>query len=527
MNRSLVAATLVVLALVRASSSAGATILVRAGADLQAALDQARSGDVILLEAGATFVGNFVLPARPVAGDPITVRSAATDPRLPAEMTRVRPDVADLLPKLRSPNGEPALRTAPRSRGWRIVLVEFLANAGGAGDIVRLGDGGAAQSTAETVPADLVLDRCYVHGDARSGQKRGIALNSGNTTIQNSWVSDIKMAGQDSQAITGWNGPGPYRVLNNYLEAAGQAFMLGGADPAIPNLVPTDVTFSANHVTRPVGWRAEAWQVKNLLELKNARGVWIDGNLFENNWRGAQSGYAILFTPRNQDGQAPWSTVENVHFRYNVVRHVAAAVSLLGRDSPNRSGQARGIEISHNLVYDVDSSWGGNGEFLLIGDGPADVAIEHNTVLQSGNILSAYGGSGAQPEAIRGFVFRFNLVRHNAYGVHGNDRGVGNDTLTGYFPNAVFNRNVIAGGSPGLYPGDNAFPSVSAFERYFVDPAGGDFHLQATNVSRDGEAPGADIDEVNRAWRAAESGAYRDSPRFQHGRERERDKRIR
>ena len=42
--------------------------------------------------------------------------------------------------------------------------------------------------------------------------------------------------------------------------------------------------------------------VKNLLELKNARRVTIDGNLFEYSWSSGQAGYAIVFTPRNQEG---------------------------------------------------------------------------------------------------------------------------------------------------------------------------------------------------------------------------------
>ena len=57
---------------------------------------------------------------------------------------------------------------------------------------------------------------------------------------------------------------------------------------------------------------ATTWQVKNLLELKNARGVTIEYNVFENNWVDAQKGYAILFTPRNQDGDCPWCVVEDV-----------------------------------------------------------------------------------------------------------------------------------------------------------------------------------------------------------------------
>ena len=41
-----------------------ATITVAVGANLQQAIDNAQPGDTILLEAGATFTGNFVLPAK-------------------------------------------------------------------------------------------------------------------------------------------------------------------------------------------------------------------------------------------------------------------------------------------------------------------------------------------------------------------------------------------------------------------------------------------------------------------------------
>ena len=59
---------------------------------------------------------------------------------------------------------------------------------------------------------------------------------------------------------------------------------------------------------------------------------------------------------------------------------------------------------------------------------------------------------------------------------------------------------------------DNCFPSPASFDRYFADAAGGDFHLLVANVSHDGTVPaGADIDEVNRAWQAAQAGSWRDS----------------
>ncbi len=237
--------------------------------------------------------------------------------------------------------------------------------------------------------------------------------------------------------------------------------------------------------------------------MKNARRVVIEANVFENNWQAAQSGYAILMTPRNQDGGAPWSVVEDVEFRLNLVRHVAAVFNILGADSPNPSGQARSLRIIGNLVHDVDhSEWGGSGAFLLIGDGPRDVVVANNTVLQSGNVLSVYGGPPDRPTPVFDFTFRDNLVRHNAFGIHGADHGVGNDTIGAYFPGATITRNVIAGGPSHAYPPGNYFPSMEEIERQFVDASSGDYRLVSgspfAKSASGGGAIGADVALVRR-----------------------------
>ena len=160
-------------------------------------------------------------------------------PGLPGEGQRIRPQDASNLAKLSSPNALPALRTAAGARHWRLELLEFPASREGPGDLIALGDGSTAQNALPQVPAWLTLDRLYIHGDPDRGQKRAISLNSAKTTITGCYVADIKAAGQDSQAIDGWNGPGEYLIDNNYLEAAGENIMIGGADPAIIGLTPT------------------------------------------------------------------------------------------------------------------------------------------------------------------------------------------------------------------------------------------------------------------------------------------------
>jgi hypothetical protein len=178
--------------------------------------------------------------------------------------------------------------------------------------------------------------------------------------VTGSYISDIKVVGQDSQAIGGWNGPGPFVITNNYLEAAGKTSCSAGPIPAIPNLVPSDIIDRTEHLAKLPAWRSQRWQVKNLLELKNARRVIIRSNTLEYVWTAAQSGVAILFTGRNQDGLCPWCRVEQVTFESNTVRHGGAGVQILGFDDAHPSQQTRGITIRNNLFDDIDpQNWGG------------------------------------------------------------------------------------------------------------------------------------------------------------------------
>jgi hypothetical protein len=486
--------------------------------------------------------------------------------------------------------------------------VAFGPNRNGDGNAIALGD---ADATArEDIPHTLVLDRVYIHGDPAIGQKRGIALNSGATEIVNSHVSDIKSTGVDTQAIAGWNGPGPYLIENNYLEAAGENIMFGGADPSVEGLIPQDITITRNHITRPASWRepllpppgglraiasqggtlaagayryavvaerpagrgevavsapAEAgevrlaergsvaiewqpvegaaayrvyrtagggatpvffrvakpgfadtgepgtagtprakgtvWQVKNLLELKMGRNVRIDGNLFEHHWAGAQPGYAFVFYPANQGGRAPWTTVENVQFTNNVVRHVGGGININGMDPRNESVRARGVVIRNNLLVIDSKAWGGPGDFVQIGSGPADVVIERNTVIHDGRILSLYGGRKAS--AIEGLVVRGNVLRHNRYGVKGDGTGTGREAFEAFAPDAVFERNVIAGGDRSWYPERNEFIPAQDFESLFVDAAASDFRLRRAEGARAGI--GAEMEALKPAFSASTS----------------------
>lgn len=449
---------------------------VRSTDELQAAIDSAIPGQTIWLTPGQLYTGHIRLPAWKGADTrPIVIRTGGAD-AVP-DGTRLTPDRAAKLAKLQSPDNAPVLSTSPGARYWRIELVEFLPNRGGEDDIIALGGSRTNQTDRATVPSDLVLDRVYIHGDPAAGQKRGIALNSSRTTISNSYIADIKADGTDSQAIAGWNGPGEYVIENNYLESAGENIMFGGADPATPGLTPTGIIIRRNTLSKPVAWRQTRWQVKNLLELKNARQVRIENNLLEHNWAQAQSGYAVLFTVRNQDGGCAWCQVEDVRFERNVVRDVAAGVSILGEDDTYPSRETNGITISYNLFNGIDSrQWGGDGYWLQLLRDPSNIVVDHNTVIQgqSGGIAKIEG-------VVQGFQFTNNIAAQGTYGIIATDHGPGNDSIRAALPGAVIRSNVMAGGDEGAYPPGNLFPSLQAFSQQFMDFSKGDFRLRATS----------------------------------------------
>lgn len=466
-----------VFVLLTAPASA-ATLSVPAGGDLQAALQAAQPGDVIELEPGATYTGNFRLPVKSGA-DFIVLRTAGSNPALPGPGTRIHKMHAPLLAKIRSENTSPALTTTAGAHHWRIELIEFQANRNGSGDIIALGNGGSSQNDVSQIPHTLVFDRVYVHGDPATGQKRGIALNSANTHITNSYFEDFKLTNQETQAIAGWNGTGPFVIENNYTESAGPNLIFGGGDPSVPNLVPSDIIVRRNVFTKPLAWRNERWQVKNAFELKNARRVLIEGNVFENVWQASQAGHAVLFTVRNQDGRGPWAVVEDVTFQYNIIRHASAAINILGHDNNHPSGQTRRLRISHNLIYDIDRGrWGGTGDFIQVGAMPRDLYIENNTVFHTGMTMNVYGGkTPTGGVAIEGTVFRNNALRHNQYGIKGDGANPGHGTFARFLPGILFENNVLAGGPASQYPAGNFFPTVAEFEAQFTDPGRENFSL--------------------------------------------------
>jgi len=467
----------------------GRTIAVPSSGDFQKALDNAHPGDVITLEPGAVYKGPFTLPKKSGSGW-IVIRTAG-DRGIAQPGTRIDPGQAGGLARLVAGSGS-VVKTAPGAHHYRLVGLEIKPTDGTF--LYNLVEIGSAETSMEDIPHHVIIDRCLIHGDPGKGTRRGVALNAAHGAVIDSYVADIKEVGADSQAIAGWNGPGPLKIANNYLEGAGENIMFGGADPSIRDLVPSDIEVLRNHVPKSLAWKSgepgyagTAWTVKNLFELKNARRVRVEGNLFEHNWVQSQVGFAIVFTVRNQDGRAPWSVVEDVTFADNVVRASTMGVNMHGRDTNHPSQPTKRIVIRNNLFLDIGGPrWGGAGRLFQIIDGTESVVIDHNTAIHIGAVIIAEG----PPH--HGFVFTNNIV--------GDGIGTGLQTLDELFPAAVVRRNVIVGGSAAQYPRDNFFVGSWAQVK-FEDLAQGRLRLSDASPFRRAGLNGADVGADDHAVR--------------------------
>ncbi|HEY0077641.1 MAG TPA: hypothetical protein VGB73_03275 [Pyrinomonadaceae bacterium] len=491
-------------------SMTGRVISVPAGGDFQAALNEAQYGDIIELQAGASYVGMFSLPNKGGSGW-IVVRSSNWA-SLPPEGARVRPEHAALMPKLLSPgDGLKSLTAAQGAHHYRFIGIEFapIDSSADVRNLIWLGEGN--ESSVEQMPHHIILDRVYVHGFSDSQQTRGVCFNGREMALINSYVSEIHHPWQDSQAVWGAWGPGPYLVENNYLEAAGENVMFGGDDPRIEGLIPSDIVIRRNHVMKPWRWReghesydGRQWVVKNLLEIKNGQRVLIEGNLFENSWKDEQTGVALLLKGTTQYGRAPWSACQDVVVRHNIIRRVGTAIQL-GKE--NISQGTRRVQIVNNLAYDLNREKYApvtmEGCFVGTTIDADDVTIEHNTVVDASNKVTRLGDDNYNDH--RGLSVRNNLFMRGMMGW-----GLENITTEGVWAfnswgaDWVYEGNLLFGGSvdttvSGRYPLGNFF-STSGAQEIFADYGGGNYRLRADSPYRgrgtDGRDLGCDIDTL-------------------------------
>lgn len=442
------------------TSNTARTIRVAAGGNLQAAIDTARRGDVILLAPGATYAGNYVCKAKPGTGW-VTI---GTDGASPVLGVRATPADAPAMARVFSGNSAPAFECGQGVRGYRFEALNIeCSNAGPPAinyNCIAFGDTHATTTAAQG--GNFVVASSWVHGSSTTNMQRCIGLNSDTTAVVDSWISDCHAAGFDSQAIAGWNGPGPYLIENNYLEGAGENVMFGGADPDIPGLIPSDITIRNNHFFKPFGIKGR-FTVKNLFELKNSRRTLVENNVFENNWADAQQGFAILFKSVNQDNRATWSQTADLTFRNNVVRCSPSGLTVLAVEFYPAQPASR-VSVTGNFFDEIGSCNGTSAgrQNMLLG-GVLGVEVSRNTYRNNAGRIGAFlildNAAGAQRLVVRDNV----STAAGIYDAEFMNGAGGLAALTAFSSSWTYTGNVIGGLDPGLVfraPPGNSYPAT-------------------------------------------------------------------
>jgi hypothetical protein len=484
-------------------------IRVPAGGSLQKAIDAAQAGDEILLAPGAVFTGNFYLRNKGVLNGWITIRTDLSDAAIGYAGTRMTPSraAAVRLAKIVTPNIYSAITTELGANHYRFTGVEFAVSSSvvDMNALVRLGDNTSAQNSAAATAGYLVFDRTYIHGNPTGQLKRCVMMNSATTAIVDSWLGNCHSNVSDSQAIVGWNGPGPYLIQNNHLEAGHEVIMFGGGGVTVQNVSPSDITIRGNHIMRPASWKG-VWQVKNLVESKHARRMLIEGNVIENTWADAQAGFAFVLKSENQYGDTPWTQTTDVTIRYNRIRNVGNGFNIAARGSSAQVVPGARFVITDNVMENVGvSPYVGDGRDFQLLPGVSDVVLMHNTVVSANgwNPASIYlAGSG-----ITRLVVHSNILHHGRAGVKGDATGEGTASLSRFAPGYLYTNNAMTnGGTTSAYPANNYFPSLLS-NLGFVSLSGGNYLLSSTsaylNKGYDGRNIGADIAKVTAMTKGA------------------------
>ena len=431
-----------------AETSSGRVVQIRAGSDLQPALNSARANDTLVLEAGATWTGNFVLPRRADSGW-VTLRSSADGGALPPAGQRVSPDNASAMPKLVTPNSNPTLTAQDRSHGWRLVGLELTVVPTWSNVVYQLvligwGSGPWGRRTpTDVVSSRFIIERCYIHGSPPQKVQKGILANGSDIRIADSWIDEIHNSGFDSQAILSYDGAGPYLIENNELQASSENIMFGGSDPSGPEHLPSDIVIRRNHIIKPLRWKADdpsydgrAWVIKPLIELKIAQRVLIEGNTLENSWL-----WPAFVADAGGSPGLSWIAVQDVTFQHNIVKNSASVFQAWAANAPVRrvkifNNNATGIR--YRIVSRPGSSYATGTFFYLIK--AEDIWIEQNTgqPLDRGTGLLE-GGTSNPRLTVRNNVFGYGHAGFLVAGSWANDDAA----IAAAAPGATIARNAL------------------------------------------------------------------------------------
>lgn len=269
--------------------------------------------------------------------------------------------------------------------------------------------------------------------------------------------------------------------------------------------------------------RSSSYFTKNLFEIKSAKNVIVEGNIFENNWiNGDQSGVGIWIVSQvSQYNANSWVRGENIKFYRNVLRNSTQGI----RTASEGPGAGFGvnnnrIHVKNLLAYNIGASStypsiNSSDSRPLSFAGPCDDCTFENLTIVSGTT----GGTGVYWDtgAFTRPRLADSILYANLYGLLRD----GGSAISGFWGNGNVLNSVIvnntgnqSNGSVGAFATNTKY--ISSGTTLFV--GSGNYRLQSTSpysascstgcdyTSTSGGDLGADVDIVETAVDGVEAG---------------------
>jgi hypothetical protein len=343
-------------------SASNSTRSVADGGAFQQALNSARCGDTIILDAGVVYKprgDSFVLPKKPACSgsdsDYIKIQTSNLE-GIAAEGQRIDPAKhAAAMPKLVGTSGNFVMVAEKGAHHFKLIGIE-ITTAGNkfSPDLINLGSYFTREERLAT--NHFVFDRVFLHAPETTPANlfpttversvgRGIAMGVAHVSLIDSYVAGFcgkypkgsDNAGQniDSYGVYSDAGPGPYRIINNYIEAQFNNVFIGGAGMGTTNTAT---------ISNTTGSSATFTNVANLAV----------GDLVAMSYSSC--------TPGSGPYAKPWQTGRVTAINGNQVNfEIVKAQYSCERGVPDNGGTARwkgdlieNVEISHNTLNKPD-----------------------------------------------------------------------------------------------------------------------------------------------------------------------------
>lgn len=504
--------------------AATATFNVTTAQQLIDAYNQCNGGEHIVIPAGTTILGNIELPNRTLS-DYVTIRSSGTMPDLRNRITTSSNQLAVIrsttynVPTLKIKNGAAKLR---------FIGIDFEPLEQGNFDqftIIEVGE--FYQSSLSTNPQKIIFQHIVMNPPGTTMVRHGMMNDGYKVAILSSWIGNIFtrcFPGQgcvtDSNAFYSLNGRGSHVYNNSFIEASSENILYGGDTVTIDGHVPTNIEMRRCYFFKRTAWKPNPtplYNIKNLIEFKIGRRAYLEGNVFENHWMGADAGQPNAININSlAEPSSQWTVNEDIVFENNKVTQMPSGVLLAaafypasGNESLNYDPRKSQNVKFKNMLFDKFNA--GEARRLVIANSAEYASFDHITQIDTGLATSRLmefatrNNYGFQiTNSIVGMGTDYQIIYEGLFGRCALNKGTGGSNLTApcnQDGNWTVNNNIFVryNSDPLISPpAGNCDSPIGYGAVGFVNLAGGDYRLTGSGPCYPGQTTvGADITTLN------------------------------